>query len=197
MCLSRCVFAGPWFQLSGSGPSPCENCNSCYYSRSWKPHWAPTQCSLCPEVFFFPICGPQRYSSYCKSQLCFLHFCFTPYIIYHWINGRSRGRCLKSRANVILIRSLPGHIDFVDVWSRFPQYSIKPKFTRTGLNEPKKYLSLKQICDIHKPSAKLNNKLEFWGTSFSFWSSEAGQSVMLKVWKARNSSSGASWTETE
>lgn len=48
----------------------------------------------------------------------------------------------------------------------FPQYPLKPKFTRTGLNEPKEFPSLKQICNIHKSSITLSNKFAFEGLVF-------------------------------
>lgn len=48
----------------------------------------------------------------------------------------------------------------------FPQYSFKPKFIRTGLNEPNKYFSRKQICDIPKLSIKLKHKFDFEGLIF-------------------------------
>lgn len=67
---------------------------------------------------------------------------------------------------MILIRSLPGLAVFAAERSIFPQNPFKPKFTRTGLNEPKEFLSLKQICNIHKPSIKLSNKFAFEGLVF-------------------------------
>lgn len=165
MCLSRCVFVGPWFQMFGSGPLHLvRKIVIPVMTTGAESPLLTTYGSLCPV--FVSISGPERCSSYFKAQLCLFHFCFTPYIIYHWINGRSWGRCLKARANVILIRSLPGLADFVAVWSMFPQYPFKPKFTRTGLNEPKEFPSLKQICNIHKPSIKLSNKFAFEGPVF-------------------------------
>lgn len=111
-----------------------------------------------------------------KHSYDFLIF-FTPYITYHRKNRRSRRRRLKAKANIILIRKLPGCVDFISVWSRFPQHSFKSKFTTAGSNEPNKYLLLnKYVAHIKLLLSWITGlilkeyffPLKFWGrTSYN------------------------------
>lgn len=127
----------------------------------------------------------------CSARAGFL--LFIPSVSHHWINARSRGRWLKPRADVVCMSSLPGHVDFIDVGSVFPQYSFQQKFTRTGLNEPNKCLSPKHTGDTHKSSIKLNHKLDFQGLVFP---PKTLKQAKLSGHRFKKSSKEGPWPET-
>lgn len=109
LCHSKYVFAGPRFQISGSGtPAGKKNVNSYYYSRSSKftnqaPHTVqhvllPT---ILPRNLPFLVCRDVHLILNPSYDFLVVFFFFTPCITYHWINGTSEGRCLKAKDDIV------------------------------------------------------------------------------------------------